>query len=55
MEAELIRDELNSARVSIAYIEVRLPPDKFWDLELAPSFEDPRSTLRANIDPTAWP
>lgn len=55
VEAELIRDELNSARVRIANIEVTLPRDNFWALELAPSFEDSLAALRAGIAPTAWP
>ena len=55
VEAELIRDELHQARVRIANIEVTLPREDFWALELAPSFEDSLAQLRLNIPATAWP
>jgi hypothetical protein len=55
VEAELIRDELEQARVRIANIEVKLPRANFWALEKAPSFEESLAALRANIAPTAWP
>ena len=55
VEAELIRDELQQARVRIANIEVTLPREDFWALELAPSFEDSLAQLRLNIPATAWP
>ncbi len=55
VDAELVRDDFQQARVRIANIEVTLERENFWALELAPSFEDSLAQLRSGIPPTAWP